>query len=336
MIRINGPTQVVVLESNKNIIILFGDIHANKEGACKGCKRDKNCSDIITFINKVRNDTDIFIEAPNESGLEYIKEWKEDYLLNLWKEYNTNMYSHKQLEIGKRFHYTDIRNSMIHLFNTNVSLKYGIDTLYKYYVTMRTIRLFDNYVKFERYVDAMVYSNDFKKSITKIFGEENVNWILTEIVLKTIQQGTKTRHVHPIRKQILKLSTDDREILFRYHINVLEDHRRRFSRIYNRERKLYLLKNQKTNELLGMVLFNVRAHIMDMYHLARMLYYKNKNEILISYTGQVHTEQYRSFFKHYYKMEEKYEYSKNKGCEDDNKVIRCVQFPKEIYKQIIK
>ena len=333
MIRINGPSQVVVFESNTNLIILFGDIHADREGSCKGCKRDKNCFDIIQFINNVRNDSDIFIEAPPESGLEYIKEWKDDYLLDLWKKYNTNMYNHKQLEKGKRFHYTDIRNLMIHLFNTNVSLQYGIDTLYKFYVTIRTIRLFDNYKKFERYTDAMVYSNDFKKSITKIFGEENLNWILTENKLKTIQQGTKTREVHAIRKQILKLSKEDVEILLRYHTDVLEDHRRWFSRIYNRERKIYLLKHQKSNELLGMVLFNVRAHIMDMYHLARMLYYRKKNEVIISYTGELHTEQYGKFLKNYYKMEEKYEYSKRK---DDVKTVRCVKFPKEIYKKIIK
>ena len=82
-----------------------------------------------------------------------------------------------------------------------------------------------------------------------------------------------------------------------------------------------------------MVLFNVRAHIMDMYHLARMLYYRKKNEVIISYTGELHTEQYGKFLKNYYKMEEKYEYSKRK---DDVKTVRCVKFPKEIYKKIIK
>lgn len=337
MIRISGPSKVSIFQSTDSLIILFGDTHNSKSKSCYRCKKDKHCYDIVSFIEKVKCNVDIFIESPWKEAqhvIANIKELKDDYLSELWHTYYDKIYNHQEIRNGKRYHFTDIRYEKHILF-----LNYTLDALDEriksqmdFYVVAKTLYDFPKFNTLVLFVDALIYSNDISKSLKKLFGEENAKWYTFMDVIKRVKKGKKDIYVHRIRKQIMKLSKNDREILLRYHEDVIRDFKKWYPTVYKQQRAMFIKDKQLQNKTLSNIYLEVTSHLMDMYHLARMLYYKNKNDIIVSYTGEAHTKNYETFFKYYYKMDE---ILVDQGRETKNSRQRCVSIPQKIVKDLL-
>lgn len=109
--------------------------------------------------------------------------------------------------------------------------------------------------------------------------------------------------MHRIKKQIEKLSEDKKTMLLTYHYDKISQlSTKQFFKDYEKNREHALEDDDITSRHLARVMhmfINTLVHLMDMYHLARMLYYMDKTTNIISYTGSHHTHNYMEFFEKY-------------------------------------
>jgi hypothetical protein len=353
MLRISGPELVAIMQlhnKNNQVIYLFGDEHYDTVGKCTKCTKKNNCVSITRFLrNILGKETDVFIESPwvpeyYKKNYQKIKKDKnDDFLTDIKRTFHHKLYSHNHKPIlnkNTRFHFTDIRNeshisvlgyvSYIYYFKSTREIDYAINIIHD----------FDNINMFIKYVNACVQSDDFIESINKLFEDNDVvakRYIIKKsLVSNPENKEIKNKSIHRIRKQILKLPKNDQTILTLYHnhkmkLLVSES----FSKEYSTNRQKVLNDPNLFSPYfarINHVIHHYLLHMMDMYHLARMLYYisTKPSNFVISYTGSAHTHNYIEFFTKFYKKHSSVLHLDDKSTQvDDLTNKKCVAIPQE-------
>lgn len=338
MIRISGPTTVGAIKLKNGIdVILFGDEHNSKAGLCKSCKTKKNCYYITEFLDKVtKKYSDIFIESfsltPSQR-VGSIPKYQDDVLGDVITHYHAKMYNHSRVTSNMvRVHYTDIRNEpdLRDLFKIVMGLFLQDTKDTKDTKDTRTvdydISVLPTYFKmttcFKRLIDAMVKSNNYQESI--------------KTLLQNVDKNYNTP-VHKIRKQLLKIK--DRKV----RASLLKFHKDRCQKIvqstsaYNKIFKRNSTGTSLTYQEESVVFDTLMAwftHIMDMYTLARMMYYieKGDSSLFVSYAGSLHTLNYLMFFMVYLEGSEMIHYQPESNV---TKSKRCVTLPKTFVNTLV-
>lgn len=353
MLRISGPELVAIMQlhnKNKQTIYLFGDEHYDTIGKCSKCTKTNNCVSITRFLrNILGKESDVFLESPwvfQEYKKNYHKNTKDksdDFLTDIKRTFHHKLYSHNLKSLpnkNTRFHYTDIRNE------PHISVLGYVSYIYYYKSTkeidyaLNIIHDFDKINMFTKYVNACVLSDNFVQSIDELFEDTEVvakRYIIKKaLVSNSEDKDIKNRSTHRIRKQVLKLSKNDQKILTSYHnykMKLLVS--KTFSKEYSvnrqkvlEERNLYGPYFARVNH----VIHHYLLHMMDIYHLARMLYYVStkSSNFVISYTGSTHTHNYIEFFTKFYKQHTSVLHLDDKSTQmDDLTNKRCVVIPQE-------
>jgi hypothetical protein len=198
MIRISGPELVAVFidkETDKQIIF-FGDEHHSKKGLCYSCKKDKDCFDLVDFINNISIPCDVFIESTwvqHQEKQKYLahKVSKNNDILDILSgNFRKELYAHQPIIHGKRFHYTDIRKepNVFELYNVSYVIHHKLHNELIY--ILNTIYDFKTPKHFVDYADACILSDNFPKSIINIFGKRDAKFYLDK---KCINFSTKQK-----------------------------------------------------------------------------------------------------------------------------------------------
>lgn len=307
-IRISGPEEVYIFDNGQKYIILFGEDHGNEFFASDG---------LVTMVDFLEqcNNVDVFLEAAWVSQGDKAKykadniETYDNTLTVLKNTYHKELYTHNRLNTNnKRFHFTDIRIepnlSRLWLFSYSLQQPKEEDTIF----ILNIIYDFSTATKLIDYMDACVTSDNFPKSIQSIFGKEDSDYYIVRKSLTSLpSQKTKVKLLHRIKKQIELLHDDKKRLLLQYHKDNLDTMKMEpFFTKYDENRNIILKdENIRSKHVVGVKhLFGyMLRHLMDMYHLARMLCYMDKQTHLISYTGSYHTNSYKIFFKKYMKLD---------------------------------
>lgn len=335
MLRISGPELIShIVFKHKNILI-FGDEHYDTLGKCYSCKKD--CLTISSFFKKLHSSSDIFIETPwknkkDKQNYKKIKKNKnDDILIGLKKTFFLPLYKHKPVIIGKRFHFTDIRHeSHISWLEDVGYIQFKKLKDRKSIDYLNTVSfLFPTPIHFVTFVYACVRSDNFIQSIHTLFGSENGEIFLDRNELTNIP-GTKTRTIHRIRKQILKLPKSQQELVLKY----CSDTMKQIVRVF-----INFLKSSENKDKTYVFAPDFALLLMDVYHISRMLYYFNisrdiKNHTLLSYTGSYHSHNYIRFFTKYLKGKQVYINDKSFQSDDESQK-RCIDLPLKTAEQIL-
>lgn len=332
MLRISGPELIHVSTVNEKTIILFGDEHNSIIGKCKKCIKN-NCLLIDEFLNKLEPNSDIFIESPWKLQT-YEPKKTADFISKIQKKFNNKLYKHKNINNENRFHYTDIRTE------PNISIVYNTLHIYYHqieeqkYSFLNVIYDFKTINHFVDYLNACIKSRNFIATIQKHFGKEYID----KNSLTSLPLNTK-RTIHRIKKQLIKLSKKDKQFLMKFHDDRIKELLKQpFSIEYENNRNIVISKETIKGPYAArvfQVFFHFMAHLMDMYHLSRMLYYIHKTKILVSYTGSDHTHRYIHFFQRFYKSKTLHYNDKSEQTDDlSNK--RCIDIPIQIAKTLIQ
>ena len=106
----------------------------------------------------------------------------------------------------------------------------------------------------------------------------------------------------------------------------------------------YISKGELTYENASAIAFALLkwgSHVKDLYTLARMIYYVDKTDNILSYDGVLHSETYADFFKNY--MKAKVIYKENHVAkntlynlfkENNKQQLRCVHLPLSTVKDV--
>lgn len=305
---IHGPEMICVFtldtQGKTKNIILFGEDHGDK---VRKCRKGSHCLTIVELITMAKQ-TDVFLESawvieylkPTYNETRHVK--KHNSALSIMKKrFYKELYGHSRHQTDKRFHYTDIRKepNIIGLWSVMYSTRNKMED--DLILVLNTVYHFSSATKFIEYMNACVISENYPKAIKDIFGKYAKYYIdkkgLTAMPLR------KSRIVHRIKKQIQKLPEDKQILLLKYHSDKLNEMRKKkYFNDYEKSREQALNDEDIKSLHLGCVMHmftNTLVHLMDMYHLSRMLYYMDKNKNMISYTGSHHTHNYKEFFGKY-------------------------------------
>lgn len=343
MFRISGPELIAVIQNEKNkkqMIYLFGDEHNDTIGKCKKCKLETNCMSITQFLKQLqKQDADIFIESPwilQDYKKFYSNEKKQKYddvLLDIKKTFHKELYSHKQTKSVSRFHYTDIRTEPHISILGYVSYIFHFKSVRELSYVVSVIKDFCSINMFVDYVNACVLSNDYVKSITKLFvdDKEKANKYIVSKALTNF--STSKYNIHKIRKQLLKLTPKERKSIIRYHNDKLQKlMSMSFSKQYTENRNQFLNNPSLYTPFaarINNVIHHYLAHLMDIYHLSRMIHYLSKSSnLIVSYTGSHHTHNYIEYFIHYHSKYMSLIHIDDKSEQSDDLTNkRCVVIP---------
>lgn len=337
MLRISGPELIYVFTLDDKHIVLFGDEHNDTLGKCKKCT--KNCLRIDAFLERLQPNSDVFVESPwvmqsNKYKVSHHPATRtDDFLRLVRKTFSRNLYTHKQTATT-RFHFTDIRLEPNVFILDELSYIYHLNSEEDKYYFLNTIYdLTDANVLF-KYADACIFSKRFAKDITDILGKDYVvKQALTSL------PGKKRKNIHRIAKQIYKLPIGEQLFMYDYHKRKMLSMREQdYVKEYTHNRRIVLEEDKITGPYVARVhqfLFSMLVHLMDMYHLARMLHYMKKSNVIVSYTGSQHTHAYMEFFKTYYNIKMVHENDKSHQNVDMSKK-RCVDIPLDIASLILQ
>ena len=192
---------------------------------------------------------------------------------------------------------------------------------------------------FKTFADACIIQDNFVDAIQDLFSED-ASLYIDKDHLTSFQNGDKT--MHRIRKQIRKMSPKMQKALIKFHNKqcriILTN---QYNSHYKTQRRNFL-KEQSFDidniQPLFMTIKNWLFHLMDMYLLARMIYYIEQNEEtnIVVFTGTNHTINYETFLESC--NEFKKEWKCNKAWNltlDEEKLKRCIQIPKNIVSTLI-
>lgn len=305
--HVYGPEIVCVFtlgnQNKQKNIILLGEDHGDY---VPKCRQRKNCLTVLDLIKMVKQ-ADVFLESAwvsKDLKLAYKQGKIENYDSQLGvikKTFHKELYGHNQQQTSTRFHFTDIRRepNLIQLLSIVYSKQNNIED--DLVMVLNTVFHFSTPTKFVDYINACVISNNYSKSIKGIFGKYAKFYIVKESL--TSIPPKKRRVVHRIKKQIEKLPKDIQTVLLKYHDDKLNTMRSKpFFKEYEKNREQAFDDENIKSHHLGSVLHMFRytlLHLMDIYHLARMLHYMDKSINIISYTGSDHTHNYMEFFEKY-------------------------------------
>lgn len=329
MMKISGPVSVGVFSLYNKKIYLFGDYHTIPKGLCPKCVETKHCLFITEFIDSLEN-ADVFIETAwlevDDKHLMKEEPVSSASVLHIVRsKYNDYLYGDK-LEPTKRFHYADVRDERI-LWSLRRLVLYienrDIHTINKSDVMLT--QYFSNAKNLQKFANILVKSNDFQCSIQNSFNKAITNKILTSYPFPSKKQPGK---IHRIRKQILKLPKTLQNTLLRYHKDKCKEILINYNQIINKPDFTNLSPLWKIIIVIMDGVFPILTHLMDIYLLARLLYYieHKGTEQIVTYTGSLHTENYVSFFTKYMK-ESKLLYHENNYRIGSKRIKRCVTIP---------
>lgn len=222
-----------------------------------------------------------------------------------------------------RVHYTDIRTRpefqilwMIENVLSRPNIKENKQYLLIYLYII--ITFFPSCKHFKKFVDIVVLSNNFNDEMRLFFD----NGLIDDDIKHFFDNSNIfnkflniTKNLHKVRKQLLKIKNQQwKRALLRYY-----NYRCKFyfdnketTRMFRHTCEQYdnLISTSGTDIpfdekmfIISTMLLYWKALIMDMYHLARMLYYIEKGDakVFVSYTGLAHTQFYKTFFTKYLK-----------------------------------
>lgn len=329
MVRISGPVSVGMISLYNKTIYMFGDYHTIPKGLCSKCKKSKDCLFVTDFIDSLKN-ADIFIETAwlEVDDKHLMKEEPVSYasVLHIVRsKYNNYLYGDK-VDANKRFHYIDIRDErilwslrrlLLYIENKDVHKINKSDVLLTQY--------FSNPMNLQKFANIIVKSNDFQLSIKHTFNKTIVDKIFTSYPSDSKKQFGK---IHRIRKQILKLPKTLQHILLRFYKDKCKEILSNYTQIISKPEFTNLHPLWKIIIIIMDGVFPILSLLMDIYLLARLLYYiKHKDtEQIITYTGCSHTENYVTFFTKYIK-ESKLLYYEDNYHVRNKRIKRCVTIP---------
>jgi hypothetical protein len=292
--KISGPISVHVIKRSNKYIVLWGDRHGDKKQYCRCHAENPACMFISTFIKRIQDNYDLFIESPWYSSAE-----KQDLIGKQFVNVNAmrtmantfyqDMYFHGKNNKKNRVHFTDIRTEktirpLTSIINQLMGLLYDgqelddlsfIETLQKY----KSVRMIKAFV---------------------------------DIVVK---DGN-----HKIGKQITKLSRGDQKVIKRFHKDMCKTLLVKTKEYdYGHYQLFHRDKNEYTADML-VVFENLLlwlSYLKDIYTISRMLYYLPKTNLVMSYDGDYHTQVYANFFTSYYPdAHEIWSFKSKKRCVD--------------------
>jgi hypothetical protein len=357
MIQISGPESVDIVKIGDVHIFLFGDVHNEKKGLCKPCKNNNNCYYITDFINSLTlQPIELFLESPwlpndyEKKYINYASKYKS-VLSNVNDNYFSQMYLHtkpnskldslfqyfkktKKVTTITRVHYTDIRTrkefstlyKMKNVFFTP-NMKESNEHFMIIYLHI-IITFFPSCKHFKRFVDIMFLSDNYIADIKDFFNNDEFFYNLFSVSEK----------VNKVRKQFLKILNPQWKTAllkyYNYRCNFYFNNKKT-SGMFRHTCKQYdklistSWSNTPFNESMFIIftmLLHWEALMMDMYHLARMLYYieKGDSSVFVSYTGLAHTQFYKTFFTKYLKGKVLF------SCVADTNRKKCLSIPENV------
>lgn len=343
MLHISGPVSVSIFHlQDDRKILLFGDVHESKTGLCRPInKKNVDKMFITEFIDSFESTpTDVFLESDWVLDTEKDKVSVQndvDILRIVLNHYKDKMYTTHDNKKTFRVHYTDIRsvNSYLMLFLSIQAILASRIEQYKNIFDQHPVQVITQYFPtlkvFNKFADTIVKSNNYKRDMHKLLKDDSV--FAGSNVLASAS-GQTERKIHRIRKQLLKLTSKDRNKLMAYHRETIHELYKEFKDTYNdimKKIKTGKALQNDTTEIASILLMYV-SHLMDMYALARMMYYiRNTNsQTFISYAGAAHTLNYTRFFYDFWQNEAKLVHYKDLQLYKNGHVKRCVSIPKEV------
>jgi hypothetical protein len=342
MYRISGPIIVYAIKKDDKNILLFGDQHGNREGVCKKCVSTFKCSYITEFFKQLKTSTDVFIESPwlsNNDKKKMKPTLPFDVISNVVNNEFINMYEHTRKEHNIRTHYTDIR--------TDMNLKTLVDimmTMYDLFIGNKENKKehsvnidFFNHFKttknIKEFIDLLILSDDYRTSLEKCINEPLFRKIL-HVESLTASPEVQKKKIHRVRKQILKLTQEYKKALLRFHNDRCKELMQETNdfNITTKKIKIQTTISREDALIVFHTLLLWLSHVKDIYTLARILYYLDKTNTIISYDGGMHSMIYKRFFTDYIKGT-KLLYEVNKL--NAKRVSRCVTLPYQYIKTII-
>ncbi len=340
MFKVSGPVTVYALKIKDKNIILFGDNHENKDNLCKTC--DSNCLYITDLLLKLKPRSDLFIESYINSEYWYSprKAKPNNVLEDVIKVFHSKMHTHKGKPIkGVKVHYSDIR-SLLNFTPFHNLMKYILlrfvhgkkDEDIIHLDTFNMITWCETSLVLKGFIDIMLKSDDYIKDIATLIPIRFRSYFTNRYDLMLHQRKYVTR----LKKQMLKLPDSHQRLLLEFHedrCNKLMEEHKAYDVFMTMSKKITY------NDIVGFgyALLDWGCHIKDLYTLARMLFYINKSDNIVSYDGAFHTKVYADFFKKY--MKASLTYKKNNinqktraGYLKSKRHIeyRCVTLPKQI------
>lgn len=347
MFNINGPEYVSIFKFQNKRILLFGDEHFSTSGLCQDCYLKNDCLYITDFIDKMKktNNVDLFLEAPyTTQDIKHLREANmknknvDDILSSVVSRFHNLLYKKHKKQQPIRVHYSDFRfhSSLVLLRQVSQILQKNYEDKIIYPIVVLTH--FQTPKTFKAFADACIIKDNFVDAIQELF-KENAHLYIDKDHLTSFKDTNNS--MHRIRKQIRKLSPKMQKALIKFHNKqcriIMTD---QYNSHYKNQRRNFL-KAQSFDidniQPLFMTINNWLFHLMDMYLLARMIFYMEQNETnIVVFTGTNHTINYETFLESCKKF--KKEWTCNKAwnlSQDDKKLKRCIQVPKGIVASLI-
>lgn len=356
MYKISGPIASYALKIGDKNIILFGDWHESNDKQCTPCKKD--CIYIVDLLKQMKPKSDLFIESFIHSDpLDYDNRVEaHDILSDVIKHNFKKMFYHKGVtKKNIKVHFSDIRtlSSFISFYYMlwyiiSKQRKIKSERQIAFLNTMYTISWCDTVDKLKQFIDIMLLSNDYIADVSNLIPKNVLKHFTQKHDLMVYQRKYITR----LRKQFLSLTKEHQQLLVRFHedtCKALKQQHRKYDAAMKQIVHHYaeLPKSQKEPGMtdlhtLANALLKWGSHVKDLYTLARMLFYLDKSNNIISYDGAAHSKTYALFFKKYMKAkllhrEQNYKtinmfnytiiWAKNTG-------FRCVELPKKVIEEV--
>uniref|UniRef100_A0A6C0EDG8 Uncharacterized protein n=1 Tax=viral metagenome TaxID=1070528 RepID=A0A6C0EDG8_9ZZZZ len=278
---INGPNNVVRLTNGNKILYIFGDYHFDVQYQDECFYNDKYDSmDIDKFLlafirtNTIKN-FDIFIEMYETSfNISEEKNYKDKYIWNFHKMVQSKI---KNKYKNFRFHFTDIRDSLI--LNYIITDYAKLNIFNKYYSGRKYILLYTELKEILILYMKLLNKNNFIKKILNNYKNSDIKKKIN-IFYRTIILKNYKNLINTINKFIkfIKLKFNDSSKVINYYDLSYEDFKN-FDKI---DKKIAIFSNEINNlcSLLSLC-------ITDLYFIRRFL---DKNYITngILYTGSAH------------------------------------------------
>jgi hypothetical protein len=304
MYRISGPIAIYALKiANKNIM-LFGDMHESKDKQCASCNID--CMYVVDLLKKMKPKTDLFIESSIYSQPEYYRRLQpHDVIRDVVKTFHKDMHNHKgKSQGGVRVHYSDIRALMC--FSPFDDLLYYMVRKYNYQDNEKDIAQFNtlNDISWcrtldilKQFIDIMLTSDNYIEDVKHLIPHN----VRHNFIYKNDLIVSKRKYVTRLKIQFQNLTKEQQILVLKFHEDKCKELKKKHSQ-YNVAMKHYNEKKQ-LSAVGSVALFNALllwgSHLKDLYTIARMLYYFDRTDNIISYDGASHSKVYASFFKEY-------------------------------------
>lgn len=348
MQQVSGPVSVSIFHLPLDRkIMLFGDEHSNTKGLCKqvkpSTKSKREVMQVTDFIDSLSSPTEVFLESDwvleTAKDKELEPQDENNVLQRVLNHYRGVMYSKQGRKNGLRVHFTDVR-SVGGLQFVSIIVDAMMYSWTDYYISMIgnhpinfIINFLPTFKAFKKFANIMIKSDDYIHDMNKFTkGSE----VFTGSNVLASAPGQTERKVNRIRKQLLKLSVKDRKILMAYHHKKTQELFKQYEDNYNKTIK----KIQQTNDLtkcpkvyftmIAYYLLYYSAHVMDIYALARMIYYirTTNSENFVFYAGAAHTRNYARFFSEFWPKEATLVHHQEFKKKSTN--YRCMNIPKKV------